>query len=252
MNVNLNNREKTILGVFLAIIIILVGIFAGIRPINKNIKANKQLLQDKQEERDQLQAKIDKIPGLQKQIKETYDKAIDLAEDFVDYNSIYRTDQLDMFLQNYADENEVKILKLELEPMEDSDLEYYYYEYADLAEDMRASADVNGTISARQDEILGEQKALEERDVEAAMGTKYGMVLKGTKENIWKYLKAIEDQSETILINKVDIEDFNFEADLDEEGYIRAEKPDGESKAEVIISLYSVYEMDEPDTSADD
>ena len=85
-----------------------------------------------------------------------------------------------------------------------------------------------------------------------SMGTKYGMVLKGTKENIWKYLKAIEDQSETILINKVDIEDFNFEADLDEEGYIRAEKPDGESKAEVIISLYSVYEMDEPDTSADD
>ena len=252
MNVNLNNREKTILGVFLAIIIILVGIFAGIRPINKMIKDNKQILQDKQEEREQLEAKIAKIPGLQNQIKETYEKAIDLAEDFVDYNSIYRTDQLDMFLQDYADENEVKILKLELDPMDDEDLDYYYYEYADLAEDMRASADVNGTISARQDEILGEQKALKDRDVETAMGTKYGMVLKGTKENIWKYLKAIEDQSETILINKVDIEDFNFEADLDEEGYIRAEKPDGESKAEVIISLYSVYEMDEPDTSADD
>ena len=252
MNVNLNNREKTILGVFLAIIIILVGIFAGIRPINKMIKENKQILQDKQEEREQLEAKIAKIPGLQNQIKETYDKAIDLAEDFVDYNSIYRTDQLDMFLQDYADENEVKILKLELDPMDDEDLDYYYYEYADLAEDMRASADVNGTISARQDEILGEQRALKDRDVETAMGTKYGMVLKGTKENIWKYLKAIEDQSETILINKVDIEDFNFEADLDEEGYIRAEKPDGESKAEVIISLYSVYEMDEPDTSADD
>lgn len=252
MNVNLNNREKTILGVFLAIIIILVGIFAGIRPINKMIKENKQILQDKQEEREQLEAKIAKIPGLQNQIKETYEKAIDLAEDFVDYNSIYRTDQLDMFLQDYADENEVKILKLELDPMDDEDLDYYYYEYADLAEDMRASADVNGTISARQDEILGEQRALKDRDVETAMGTKYGMVLKGTKENIWKYLKAIEDQSETILINKVDIEDFNFEADLDEEGYIRAEKPDGESKAEVIISLYSVYEMDEPDTSADD
>lgn len=252
MNVNLNNREKTILGVFLAIIIILVGIFAGIRPINKMIKDNKQILQDKQEEREQLEAKIAKIPGLQNQIKETYEKAIDLAEDFVDYNSIYRTDQLDMFLQDYADENEVKILKLELDPMDDEDLDYYYYEYADLAEDMRASADVNGTISARQDEILGEQRALKDRDVETAMGTKYGMVLKGTKENIWKYLKAIEDQSETILINKVDIEDFNFEADLDEEGYIRAEKPDGESKAEVIISLYSVYEMDEPDTSADD
>ena len=165
MNVNLNNREKTILGVFLAIIIILVGIFAGIRPINKMIKENKQILQDKQEEREQLEAKIAKIPGLQNQIKETYDKAIDLAEDFVDYNSIYRTDQLDMFLQDYADENEVKILKLELDPMDDEDLDYYYYEYADLAEDMRASADVNGTISARQDEILGEQRALKDRDV---------------------------------------------------------------------------------------
>lgn len=252
MNINLNNREKTILGVFLAIIIILVGIFAGIRPTNEDIKANKAVRTEKLEEKEKLEKKIAKIPGLQKKIKETYEKSIDLAEDFVDYNSIYRTDQLDMFLQDYANENEVKILKLELDPMADENLDYYYYEYKELAEDMRDSADINGTIAAREESVYGEQRALEDRDVEEAMGTKYAMELKGTKENIWKYLKAIEDQSETILINKVDIEDYDFEAQHDEEGYVTAEKPDGESKAEVIISLYSVYEMDEPDTSADD
>ena len=66
------------------------------------------------------------------------------------------------------------------------------------------------------------------------------------KENFWKYMEAIEQQKETMLINSVAFT--NFELKEDE----NVQLAEGEEKkiptAAFTVSLYSVYEMPEPDT----
>lgn len=285
----LNYREKIMFGILIAVVILLVGVFVLIKPKNEEIKADEATLATKQEEQADLEARIARIEPLKKGIDKVYDETTKLTADFVPVSDINETQKLDQYMQHLAEEAGVRIDELNVSYPKEQELDYYYLEYEDLVSDMRNSADLNGGYAEAYDEIFAEQNSLKERNVETLIQTQYGIRVTGTREAVWKYMKAVEELKKTLLINEIDIADYSFgeeskeaaqqatqseaeESAVTDENGEPATDAEAESEAEtevpepapapealtideadtssvqIVISLYSVYDMQKPNT----
>jgi|GEM_PF-393370 len=210
-------REKIILAVFIAIAILFVGFLWLVKPKTQKLNDNKLKLEELQEQKEEVDRKIAQIKPLQEKIKEIYDDTNKITEIFVPINDVNHPIKLDKVLQQYADENNVKILALEVEAPEVEDLDYYYHESDDPGKDLREQADINGNLQEQYDGEHAEEVSLSERQVEELYQTKYGVRVNGTKEDIWNYLKAIKEYNKALLVNEVSISDYSFGKDAIEE-----------------------------------
>lgn len=213
----LTYRDKIILAVFLAIAILLVGFLALVKPKTKALNDNKLKRDNLITEKEEVQRKIDQIKPLQEKINEIYEDTNKITEVFVPIEDVDTPVELDKVLQKYADENNVKILQLEVNQPKSDELKYYYFETKDVGEKLREKADINGNLQEIYDENHAEEVSLSERQVEALYQTKYGVKINGTKEDIWNYLKAIKEYNKALLINQVNITDYSFGQDAIEE-----------------------------------
>lgn len=266
----LNYRDKIILAIVLAIAILLAGFFVLIKPKTQDIKSHKATLSERQDKKAEIERDIAKIEPLKEKIHETYVETNKLAEIFVPLSDINHPLLLDEYMQKFADENNVEIKTLELASPKVGALKYYYLPYEDIGVDLRSAADVNGDLQKQVDEESAEATALSQRTVESLFLTQYGLSINGKKEDIWNYLKAIEDYDKAVVINSVEISDYSFGKDAAEKEGTQvtstpSEGEEGEegeetaaattsteitdtSDAKIVISLYSVYNMSEPNT----
>ena len=241
----LNYREKVILGIFLAVVICIAGFVLLVKPKNQAIKDDKALRESKQTEREEVEKKIAEIKKLQDQIDTTYTETTKLTDDFVDYDEIYRTEKFDMFMQHFAEENEVKITTLNVGSLGEASMDYYYFEKEIANNDLFTSADLNGDRQDEFDKNNAEGASLSERTVEDIMGADYAVSVTGKKENIWNFMQALAEQDETIIIRTVGISDYTFGAEPDSKEL----QGDEESSVTFTISAYSIYEMAKPNTA---
>lgn len=285
----LNYREKVILAIVAAIAIMLAGFFLLIKPKNEDIKDHEAELETKQAEKQKIEADIARIDPLIKQIDKTYEETKKLTGDFVDASKISTPEKLDQYMQNIASETGVEIVELNVDVPKSSSIKYYYRTYETLLSGMMSSADLNGEYAAAEAKLSEESTQLSQRTAEDAISTEYGVLIRGTREQVFDYLKAVEDLGDTTLIKNVEINDYTFGAAEALEDLVNqvnqavqnqpAETPEGEEGAEnnneqeqqqpeiqvspvltgesdgtstvkIIISLYSVYDMPKPDTSA--
>ncbi|MDE6780476.1 MAG: hypothetical protein K2J40_03335 [Ruminococcus sp.] len=285
----LNYRDKVILGILLAVVILIAGFVGLVKPKNEDIKEDEATLATKQAEQADLEARIAKIEPLKENINKTYEETGKLTADFIPLGDIDTTVKLDQYMQHYAEECGVRIDNLEVTSPKESSLGYYYSEIESMpASGLFNSADLNGDYADAMNKILAESTALSQRNVETIIQTQYGMRVTGTKEALWNYMKAIEELKKTMLINQVSIDDYSFGANkAEEEGLDRpepetnenpedaenAENPEGQptdenaevpepaaapeeltiddaytSSIQIVISLYSVYDMPKPNT----
>lgn len=289
----LNYRDKVILGVLLAVIVLIAGFVGLIKPKNEEIKEDEATLIAKQEEQADLEARIAKIEPLKTNINDTYEETAKLTADFMPLSEIDTPTELDQYMQHYAEECGVRIENLEVSSAKEAQLNYYYNAVESLpASNMLASADLNGDYSTAQNELMAESNALSQRNVETVIRSQYGVMVTGTKDALWQYLKAVEELKKTMLVNQVSIADYSFGADkAGEEGTVssttpedtetvgdeNADQPSDEnaetpadtgaevpapapapesltideantSSIQIVISLYSVYDMPKPNT----
>ncbi len=286
----LNYRDKIILGIVLAVIILIAGFVGLIKPKNEEIKTDEATLTTKQEEQADLEARIAKIQPLKDDIDQVYEDTAKLTSDFIPLSDINNTDKLDQYMQHYAEESGVRIDNLEVSQPKEFSLDYYYTDQTILASDMVNMADLNGDYEKAQNDILAESTALSQRNVETVIQTQYGIRVTGTKEALWKYLKAVEELKKTMMVNQVSISDYSFGADSAEEASSQTPTPENTdeqnptenseqpadenqtpetntdtpapaqapevltiddadtSSIQIVISLYSVYDMPKPNT----
>lgn len=239
----LNYRDRMILLGVIAAAIILVGVFALIRPKAQDIKKDNKRLEEVKAEWSEIETKIDRIKPLQDAILKTHQDSKKLSDDFVDVSLINSTYKLDQFMQPYVDECNLEALIVDLADTDTAPLDYYYLEPAVLTSSMLDAADINGNYQELMDKVQAESKSLSERTAETVMQTKYGIMARGTRDDIWKFMKTINSLDTAILINSVNIEDYTFgeNAQLAE-----GEVSDGKSNVTFVITLYSVFPMDEP------
>lgn len=250
----LNYRDKVILGILLAVVLLLVGFFGMIKPKSKEIKESKATLATKQTEEKQIKDKIKQIEPLKKTISQTVTDTNNIVDKFVDVEEIDTPMELDRFMQSYADKNKLKVTTLDVGEVAEAPIEFYYYTPTTYGEASRAAADINGTYQAAVDEKLDESTKASMRTAETAMSTQYGFTATGTKADIWQYMKDIEDNGSTIIINSVELSEVEEE---NAEGEAAAPKnpdademtgwaDDEEFNATFVVTLYSMYKLEEP------
>lgn len=240
----LNYRDKVILGVLLALVLLIAGFFLLIKPTNEDIKTNKAALADLEKQRDEVDEKIAEIPGIKDDITKSYNEAAALTDDFVDYNSIFNSRKVDQYMQSFAVDNKVKVTTLTTADMKAAALGYYYFTPTIIGEDILAQADINGNYTAANNEDKAESDALSARTSESVLQAQYSITVTGEKEDIWNYMKALEEQKETILINSVNLT--NLEIKEKEDNKPTDDEEEKIPTAQFVITLYSVYEMDAP------
>lgn len=258
----LNYRDKIILGALLAFVILLAGFFLLIKPKYTEIKSDKVALTKAEQERDDIDAKISQIPGLQSDIKQTYDDTTKLTNDFVAYNDMYNARKVDQYMQHFAEDAEVKIMSLSASDIGSGSINYYYFTPTFVGDELLKAADLNGDRQAANAELSAESDNLKDRKQENILSGTYNINVTGTKEHIWNYLKAIEEQDKTVIINSVTLngilispEAFEKQADALGRELSDSEKEmledDAEATAQIAITLYSVYDLSEPNVEAD-
>ena len=249
----LNYRDKIILGALLAFVILLGGFFLLIKPKYTAIKDNKATLERVKNEKKEIDDKIAEIPGIKKEIKEKYDATTKLTNDFVEYNDIYNPRKVDQYMQHFAEENEVKVLSLQVRELSTANLDYYYFKPSFVGEDMLKKSDLNGDKQAAMNEEKAESEALKSRTKESVISTTYTINVEGERENIWNYLKALEDQDKTMIIDMVSLKNIIIDEDAAKEQEDK-DAADGKEKsvpgAQIQITLYSVYDLAEPNLEA--
>lgn len=258
----LNYRDKIILGALLAFVVLLGGFFLLIKPKYTEIKDNKDALLSAEQEKAEVEAKIAEIEPLKSQIKKTYDETTELTNDFVAYNDLFNVRKIDQYMQSFAEDNEVKITSMNASGLNSSTIDYYYFTPPVVGEELKKASDLNGDKMKVQSEEMAESDALKARTKENILSTTYTISVTGTKEHIWNYLKAIEEQDKTITINSIslngliiDVDQYKKQLDfLDTELTEEQEKmleDDAEATAQLNLTLYSVYDLAEPNVEAD-
>lgn len=238
-------RDRIIIGVLLAIALLLAGFFLLIKPQIDDMKDNKAKLSKVQSSQAEVDKKIAEIDGIKDDINESYDKGIGFTKTFVDYNSFYAQTKLDQYMQSFAEEAEVKILDLSAGEMTESTLDYYYFTPKMVGEDAMKSADINGAQQKLWNEDKAESDSLSERTAENVVQAEYKITVEAEeKENIWKYMELLEKQKETILINTVQLKNIEIKERKDVE--VDEEEEELLPTATFIVTLYSVFEMDQP------
>lgn len=240
----LNYRDLVILGILLALAILIAGFFLLIKPKNEEIKSNKASLATLEEERSQIEDKIREIEPLKQDIESVYKDTTKLTENFVDYNNIFNARKLDQYMQHFAEECEVKVMTLNANDLNTGTLNYYYFTPSFLAEDQLAQADLNGDYQAANNAQKLESDTISSRTEENVLVGQYSIsVTAEDKENIWNYMTALEEQEETIIINSVSLSNIEIK-EVETSSKDDEEKP--QPTAQFVISLYSVYELAEP------
>lgn len=255
-----NYRDKIIAGILLAIIILLVGFCVPVKNMAKKNKTDKATLAQRQATKEEYETKINAIPGIQESIRSTYNEAKDITKLFVPMDDVKNQVMLDKYLQKYADDCKVRILSLDLGASTVSPIDYYHGSIEDKFGAVRAEADINGTLQSDFYSSISDDLALSQRAKEQVVSTQYGLNIEGTKKNVWKYLEAIKKMDNSVIIDSVNFADFTFGKETAKQKGV--EMPDSEeeisvqagndtikntSTAQIVISLYSVIEMEEPD-----
>lgn len=177
------------------------------------------------------------------------------------------TKKLDEYMYDYAEKAHVKITELKADPTTASALNYYYKPYVEVAGALRESADINGNLQQEIAKESEDSNYIASRGVENIMSTRYGVTIEGKKKEIWDYLSRIEDIDSAVLITSVSLSKAEVQ---DEDKKATPATPEGQTpqpntstssdqpenwdddtvlEASIVIQLYSVYGMEEPDTS---
>ncbi|MDE7363349.1 MAG: hypothetical protein K2N27_00450 [Ruminococcus sp.] len=243
----LNYRDMVILGVLLALAILIAGFMLLVKPKNQEIKDNKETLAKLEEERDQINSKIAEIEPLKTNITDVYNETVKLTEDFVDYTDILDARKVDQYMQHFAEDCEVKIMNLSASDLNSGTLSYYYFTPTFVAEDQLTQADLNGEETAKNKAQKLESETLASRTQENVLSAQYTITVTAEeKDNLWEYMKALEEQDKTIIINSVALTN----VEIKERDDLNTNQNDDEEVtpgANFVITLYSVYDLAKPD-----
>lgn len=272
----LTYRDKVILAIVLAVAIFAAGFFGLVRPKSQAIKENEATLENLEKEKTEIERKIKRIKKVAANIDDTYLESEDNRAVFVDVDLIGSsnsltggTKKLDEYMHDYAEKAKVKITELKTDPTTAAALNYYYKPYVEVAGALRESADINGNLRDKVTKESEDSNYIAARGVENIMSTRYGITIEGKKKDIWNYMSRIEDIDSAVLITSVSL---SKAEEQDDDKKATPATPEGQTpqqnnstssdqpenwdddtvlEASIVIQLYSVYQMDKPDTSQD-
>ena len=142
MNMKLSYRDKVIFIVVIVLIVLAVGFFVFVKAKIQESKDMQANLEVKQEELDEVHAKIDTLEPLKQQLKNDIKEVDELQAPFMDEQLTFEADQyIYEILSGIPD---VKILSMTLTGEDAGALSPYYYQRNTLAYDLKMNSDLTG------------------------------------------------------------------------------------------------------------
>ena len=262
-------RDKMILLVIGIIVILAGGFFGLIRPKYQALVADKATYESTKADADDVQRKLDEIPVLQGNIKDTYNSAKSVAAIFV--NSAFEEENntlvvdkaqyhVDQYLQTAIDESNLKIEEFSVSSPTAQEVEYYYYTPNAITYSLLEAADVNGNYTQKVADALQAESILGERETAEVMVTNVEIEASGKREDILTFVDKIQEDTNAILITDLEINDYTFSGGLEsttreevnpETGEVTVitvgpTSTDGDSEVNITVSFYNAKEIDEP------
>lgn len=263
-------RDKMILVIITAIIILAVGFFGLIRPKYNTLVTDRDTCEATKVEWEGIEEKLNEIPVLQTAIKTEADEAEKVAELFVNeafqtvndtFDNLKANYILDQYVQPMIDESELEISSFTIGGISSQNLNYYYYTPNVLTYSLLESADINRNYEKQVSDLLKQSNYLKEKATAQVMTNTIDLNVTGTKENLMAFLdKVIEDEN-AMLVTSVNISDYKFGAGqtrtenvetTDEEGNVTtttrevAVEGNGESTMALSLTFYNAMPIDEP------
>lgn len=240
MNMKLSYRDKVIFIVVIVLIILAVGFFVFVKAKiqeSKDIQAN---LEVKQQELDEVHAKIDTLEPLKKQLKDDIKEVDELQKPFLDEQDTFEADQ---YIYNILSEvPNVEFLSMELSGEEANPLEAYYYEKSAVAYDLKMNADLSGDSLDQEvyDTYYKTFPPAPEGSVIAIDTVTANLLIPTGSDGLadWETVLAVFDalSNEEKTINLRTFSGDNGSSSKDGEA--------GKAKITVVVDVFSIHKMD--------
>ncbi|MDE6004122.1 MAG: hypothetical protein K2G88_01895 [Oscillospiraceae bacterium] len=263
-------RDKMILVIITAIIILAAGFFGLIRPKYNALVSDRDTCEATRIEWEGIEEKLNQIPVLQKAIKEEADSAEKVAELFVNeafepvndtFDNLKANYILDQYIQPVIDESELEVSSFTINGIEVKNLDYYCYEPDVLTYSLLESADITGNYAQQVSDLLKQSNYLKEKETAEVMANTIDLNVKGTRDNLMLFLDKIIEDENAVRVTSVFITDYKFGAGqtrienvetTDEEGNVtvtpREVTDDGDGKSDMTLKLtfYNAKPIDKP------
>lgn len=230
-------RDRMILLIVIVIALILVGIFLIVKPTTTKITENKATLSTVEAEQDRINGIIEQIPKLEEAIKSEYNESKTFAENFTERRATYEAEQ---FIQEYFNNNSVKMVSLTANESVAEPIEFYSYAPNVVTYPLLEAADLNGDIAIETAEKLKTSTVLTGLEAQEVEMYSLEIQFNGKKDNILKLIDDLKSVDKNIIITDLSIDDYTFGENATE----TSEK--GFSNGTMIVKFYVLETISEP------
>lgn len=186
----LSNKEKIILAVFLAVVIIVAGVFLIILPEYNKIEPNRNTLANVQSQRDQVNQTLLREATIDQEIQTALDKANEFSEKFYDDLTTY---EADMILREILTETNLETSGLSISGFTTSDLTLSEYVDAVVTYPLK---DYSGFVAPAAIDLSAYGITYDE---EGNITVPEGFTLEDTKDLLKEYMRLLlQTQTQTI------------------------------------------------------
>lgn len=266
-------RDKMILVIITAIIILAVGFFALIRPKYNTLVADRDIYEATKTEWEGIDSKIKQIEPLENGIKKEAGEARKTAEIFVNsafepvndtFDNMKANYILDQYVQPMIDECELEVSDFTTSGITSQALSYYYYTPNVLTYSLLENADINGKYAQQVSDLLKMSNTLSQKETAEVMANTLDLTVRGSRENLALFLDKVKEDENAILVTAIEIVDYKFGEgqtrmetveSTDAEGNVTTtqhevtDNGDGKSELTMSITFYNAIPIDEPDFS---
>lgn len=222
---DMSYRDKMIILVISIIIILVAGFFALIKPKYNKLVADTATYETTKTEWDGIKQKLDAIPTLKDTITQAYNTAKGDAGIFIngamgDVNDTFSIDRvnyvMDQYIQPAIDESNLITHQMEFGSAGTVNMEYYYYTPNVVTYALLEAADLNGNYAQTVSDELLSQTVFTERESAEMIAQNIAISIRGNRENLMTFLDKIKSDKNALLVNKVEIADYQFKGGLEE------------------------------------
>lgn len=241
MNMKLSYRDKVIFIAVVVIAVLMIGFFFFVKAKISESQDIKNSLEQKEQEQAEINAKIETLPQLQKQLEDSIKEVDDMQKNFVDEQDAYQADQ---YIYELLEETGIEFRSMTLTGEEEKELIQYFYEKEATAYDIKINADLSGDSLPQEvydkyydtypEVPAGVVVAVEELELTFGVPTTNDAFIDW--EPIYQVMDKISLSEDTIYLKSLSAGEYN-EGD-DEAGV----DPSGE--VVVVIDIFSIQHMD--------
>jgi len=239
---NLKFGYRARVGFLVAVIGLLGGLFYFLmyQPGAESLRLSKMNLEAVEKKQAEIQADLDRKPGLENDIREGYKTSQDLSKNFLPVGMM-NPKGIEEYAQKIVDEFELWVDgSFDLGEASITTLSYDFNTNPNLIYPLFEAADINGEIAAELAEKSSEIAAIVARDRESVLLCTLSIDFRAEKDSIMGFMDKIKSIRETVKVDVIRINDYTFGEDSDNREDL------GFSEGTISIVFYAIEPMAKP------